>query len=89
MADGDARFLLNTIEYISGAKFKKDLTPEMLENMKSIDNASDPAFKAFKDTVVDEVLNRVMDVDFKDLKGAENSEKPEETKEEKKESGEA
>ena len=69
--------------------FKKDLTPEMLENMKSIANASDPAFKAFKDTVVDEVLNRVMDVDFKDLKGAENSEKPEETKEEKKESGEA
>lgn len=31
MADGDARFLLNTIEYISGAKFKKDLTPEKLD----------------------------------------------------------
>ena len=31
MSDGDARFLLNTIEYISGAKFKKDLTPEKLD----------------------------------------------------------
>ena len=31
MADGDARFLLNTVEYISGAKFKKDLTPEKLD----------------------------------------------------------
>ena len=31
MADGDARFLLNTIEYISGAKFKKDLSPEELD----------------------------------------------------------
>ena len=33
MADGDARFLLNTIEYISGAKFKKDLTPETLNDV--------------------------------------------------------
>lgn len=31
MSDGDARFLLNTIEYIAGAKFKKDLTPEKLD----------------------------------------------------------
>ena len=31
MADGDARFLLNSIEYISNAKFKKDLTPEKLD----------------------------------------------------------
>lgn len=31
MADGDARFLLNTVEYISGAKFKKDLSPEKLD----------------------------------------------------------
>ncbi len=31
MADGDARFLLNTVEYISGVKFKKDLTPETLD----------------------------------------------------------
>ena len=31
MADGDARFLLNTLEYISNAKFKKDLTPETLD----------------------------------------------------------
>ena len=32
MADGDARFLLNSVEYISGAKFKKDLTPDTLDN---------------------------------------------------------
>lgn len=31
MSDGDARFLLNTVEYISGAKFKKDLSPEKLD----------------------------------------------------------
>ncbi len=32
MADGDARFLLNSIEYIASAKFKKDLTPEKLDS---------------------------------------------------------
>ncbi len=32
MADGDARFLLNTIEYISNANFKTDLTPDELDN---------------------------------------------------------
>ena len=32
MADGDARFLLNTIEYISNANFKSDLTPDALDN---------------------------------------------------------
>ena len=31
MADGDARFLLNTVEYISGAKFKKDLDSDKLD----------------------------------------------------------
>ena len=31
MADGDARFLLNTVEYIINAKFKKDLTPDELD----------------------------------------------------------
>ena len=31
MSDGDARFLLNTIEYISGAKFKKDLDSDKLD----------------------------------------------------------
>ena len=31
MADGDARFLLNSIEYISNAKFKKNLTSEKLD----------------------------------------------------------
>ena len=31
MSDGDARFLLNTIEYIAGAKFKKNLTPDELD----------------------------------------------------------
>lgn len=33
MADGDARFLLNTIEYLSNAKFDEILTPETLENV--------------------------------------------------------
>ncbi len=32
MADGDARFLLNTIEYISNANFKTDLTPDNLDS---------------------------------------------------------
>ncbi len=32
MADGDARFLLNTIEYISNADFKTDLTPDKLDS---------------------------------------------------------
>jgi len=32
MADGDARFLLNTIEYIANANFKHDLTTEELDN---------------------------------------------------------
>ena len=32
MADGDARFLLNTIEYLNGANFKHDLTPNELDN---------------------------------------------------------
>ena len=32
MADGDARFLLNTVEYLTNANFKKDLSPEELDN---------------------------------------------------------
>ncbi len=32
MADGDARFLLNTIEYIANANFNHDLTPDELDN---------------------------------------------------------
>ncbi len=32
MADGDARFLLNTIEYLANAGFKGELTPEELDN---------------------------------------------------------
>lgn len=32
MADGDARFLLNTVEYISNANFKKDLDNDALDN---------------------------------------------------------
>lgn len=32
MADGDARFLLNTVEYLIGAKFKKDLDVNALDN---------------------------------------------------------
>jgi len=31
MADGDARFLLNTIEYLAAANFKKELTPDALD----------------------------------------------------------
>lgn len=32
MSDGDARFLLNTIEYLTNANFKKKLTPDELDN---------------------------------------------------------
>lgn len=32
MADGDARFLLNTIEYLWSANFKNDLSPDELDN---------------------------------------------------------
>lgn len=32
IADGDARFMLNTIEYLSHAGFTEDLTPEGLDN---------------------------------------------------------
>lgn len=32
MADGDARFLLNTIEYLLNANFKTPLTPDSLDN---------------------------------------------------------
>ena len=32
MADGDARFLLNTVEYLINANFKNDLTPDELDN---------------------------------------------------------
>jgi len=32
MADGDARFLLNTVEYLANAKFDETLTPEALES---------------------------------------------------------
>lgn len=33
IADGDARFLLNTVEYLSTANFKDTLTPEDLDNV--------------------------------------------------------
>nr|MBQ0091356.1 replication-associated recombination protein A [Candidatus Enterousia merdequi] len=33
MADGDARFLLNTVEYISGAKFDKDIDETQLNEI--------------------------------------------------------
>ncbi len=32
MADGDARFLLNTVEYLINANFRHDLTPDELDN---------------------------------------------------------
>ena len=32
MSDGDARFLLNTIEYLANANFKHDLSPDELDN---------------------------------------------------------
>ncbi len=33
IADGDARFLLNTVEYLISAKFKNDLSPDELDNV--------------------------------------------------------
>ena len=64
--------------------FKTDLTPEMLENLKSIANAAAPEFEALKETMVDEALSRAMDVDFRSLKTPEEepSAEAEETKEE-------
>ena len=32
-SDGDARFLLNTVEYLVSAKFKKNLSPDELDNV--------------------------------------------------------
>ena len=32
MSDGDARFLLNTVEYLINANFKKELSPDELDN---------------------------------------------------------
>ncbi len=32
ISDGDARFLLNTVEYLIGANFKNDLSPDELDN---------------------------------------------------------
>lgn len=63
-------------------EFKKILTPEMLADLKSIANSADPAFTALKETVVDSALNKVLDVDSKEL---EQASKPEEQKEENKE----
>ena len=33
ISDGDARFLLNTVEYLVSAKFKKNLSPDELDNV--------------------------------------------------------
>lgn len=64
--------------------FKSDLTPEMLENLKSIANAASPEFEALKETMVDEALSRAMDVDFRSIKETEQP-ATEEPKEEVKE----
>ena len=43
---------------------RKELTPEMLENMKSIINGQSPEWKAWKESVGDDVLGRVLDKDI-------------------------
>ena len=63
-------------------KFRTELTPEMLENLKSIANAASPEFEALKQTLVDEVLGRVMDTDLKDLKSEKKAEEEKEESEE-------
>lgn len=65
--------------------FKTDLTPEMLENLKSIANASSPEFQAFKETMIDEVLGRAMDVDLNSLKPEPEEESKEEQKKDEEE----
>lgn len=73
------------IETIKG--FKTDLTPEMLKSMEAIANAQSPEFQAFKETVADEVLNKVMKEDMKELNKKveqpepESEKQPEEPKE--------
>lgn len=43
---------------------RKELTPEMLENMKSILNGQSPEWQAWKESVGDEVLGKVLDKDI-------------------------
>ena len=72
---------------------KSELTPENLDKMKSIANATAPEFQALKETLVDEALGKAMDKDFDKLKTEEpkpaepekqaESEEPKEETEEK------
>lgn len=46
---------------------KTELTPERLDNLKSLASSGSPEWAALKETVVDEVLGRVMDKEFNDI----------------------
>ncbi len=69
------------------SSFKTELTPEMLKDLKSIANSAAPEFSALKETLVDDALDKVMDVDFNTLKeqpAEVEKEKPEEEPEKEK-----
>ncbi len=46
---------------------KTELTPERLDTLKSLASSGSPEWAALKETVVDEVLGRVMDKEFNDI----------------------
>ena len=48
---------------------RKELTPEMLENMKSILNGQSPEWKALKESVGDMALGNALDKDIDSLTG--------------------
>lgn len=52
---------------------RKELTPEMLSDMKSIINGSAPEWKALKETVVDEALGNALDKDISTILGKETT----------------
>lgn len=72
---------------------RKELTPEMLANMKSILNGQSPEWQAWKESVGDEVLGNVLDKDIdyltrkstprKDDEEDENEDEGDESEEEK------
>ena len=57
--------------------FKNDLTPETLEKLKSIVNASDPAFQSLKEILVDQALSKAMDSKFEKLEQKQPEQEPE------------
>lgn len=66
---------------------RKELTPEMLADMKSILNGQSPEWQAWKESVGDEVLGKVLDkdIDYVTRKSTSHKEDAEDESEEEKE----